>query len=584
MSFYSDASLVLIPSGYKDQKIYSAKPTDGSGDLVFSRASNATRVASNGLIEKVRTNLVLQSNQFDTTWTTSSATVTSGQAGYDGTNNAWELNSSSSGGGILQSNTQGGLQTFSVYAKGSVSTGIRLYAFGSVNAFAYFNLNTGALGSVPSGVSAKIEAVGGGWYRCSMTFDQTNTTLRFYTTDNNNSNAAGVVYIQDAQLEVGDIATDYIATTTAAVSVGPVSGLPRLDYLNSSCPRLLLEPQRTNLALWSENFDNAAWTKIQSSITANSVTSPDGYTNADTFIADGTLNEHQIRSTGVISLTSGTTYTTSIFAKAGTNNFVQIVGSGTPYLSTVYANFDIANGVVGNVGAGTTASIQNYGNGWYRCLMTATAQATTSTNTFLVNIVASNTAARGEVNALNTNVYVWGAQCEAGAYATSYIPTLGTSVTRVADDCVKTSATSIIGQTEGVAFIDFDFTGNYSSGGIIPISLDGGSTSEIYFWVQTNGTARFDVNNTTQQASITGSIGAVGRKKVAIAYKQNDFALYINGVQIGTDTNGTVPATNRLYVGRYYANTSYNMTSGVNQFLLFPTRLTNAQLAELTTL
>ena len=92
------------------------------------------------------------------------------------------------------------------------------------------------------------------------------------------------------------------------------------------------------------------------------------------------------------------------------------------------------------------------------------------------------------------------------------------------------------------------------------------------------------MTNTTQQASITGSIGAVGRKKVAIAYKQNDFALYINGVQIGTDTSGTVPATNRLYVGRYYQNINYNMTSGVNQVLLFKTRLTNAQLAELTTL
>jgi len=585
MSFYSDASLVLIPSGYKNQKIYSAKPTDGSADLAFTRASNATRVASNGLIEEVRTNLLLQSNTFDTTWTKTGYVLTSGQAGYDGTNNSWLVECTSAGQALFQTLSVSGINTLSFYVKKNSASYVRLRADQVTDSLATFNLNTGAVSSTSNAISAKITSLGNDWYRCSLTWlVDTLANVQIRAEDAGGSPITGTFYIQDAQLEVGDIATDYIATTTAAVSVGPVSGLPRLDYLNSSCPRLLLEPQRTNLALWSENFDNAAWTKIQSSITANSVTSPDGYTNADTFIADGTLNEHQIRSTGVISLTSGTTYTTSIFAKAGTNNFVQIVGSGTPYLSTVYANFDIANGVVGNVGAGTTASIQNYGNGWYRCLMTATAQATTSTNTFLVNIVASNTAARGEVNALNTNVYVWGAQCEAGAYATSYIPTLGTSVTRVADDCVKTSATSIIGQTEGVAFIDFDFTGNYSSGGIIPISLDGGSTSEIYFWVQTNGTARFDVNNTTQQASITGSIGAVGRKKVAIAYKQNDFALYINGVQIGTDTNGTVPATNRLYVGRYYANTSYNMTSGVNQFLLFPTRLTNAQLAELTTL
>jgi hypothetical protein len=87
MSLFTESSLCLVPSGVKDGKVYSIKPTDGSGDLTFSRGSDieATRVASNGYIQKAKVNLLLQSNSFDTTWSASSATVTSGQAGYDGT-------------------------------------------------------------------------------------------------------------------------------------------------------------------------------------------------------------------------------------------------------------------------------------------------------------------------------------------------------------------------------------------------------------------------------------------------------------------------------------------------------------------
>ena len=129
MSLYKDASLVMIPSAYKDGKLYSIRPTDGSGDFTFSRGSNlaATRVDVNGLIEKGRENLLLQSNQFDTTWAKSSATIASGQTGYDGSNNAWNFNKSAAGASLEQSVTTAasGLW-YSLYAKANGINGIRL--------------------------------------------------------------------------------------------------------------------------------------------------------------------------------------------------------------------------------------------------------------------------------------------------------------------------------------------------------------------------------------------------------------------------------------------------------------------------
>ena len=115
MSLIDLASLVLAPTATKEGKVYSAIPDTGDGDLSFTRANNGTRINSAGLSEKVRTNLVLQSNSFDTTWFLTGAVLTSGQEGYDGTTNAWLLDKSASGGNINQNITASGINNFSVY-------------------------------------------------------------------------------------------------------------------------------------------------------------------------------------------------------------------------------------------------------------------------------------------------------------------------------------------------------------------------------------------------------------------------------------------------------------------------------------
>ena len=226
--------------------------------------------------------------------------------------------------------------------------------------------------------------------------------------------------------------------------------------------------------------------------------------------------------------------------------------------------------------------IENYGNGWYRCTILPLKNFST-TSSVVIKLISTGTTTSYTGDG-TSGALLWGKQLEAGSHPSSYIgPTLGAAVTRGADDCVKSSATSIIGQTEGVVYFEWEYQNVGSSGGNIVISLDGAGGDEIYFWVQTNGTYNFDVGDSgSGVVGISGSMGSFGTKKIAFAYKNNDFALYINGVLAGTDTSGTVPTCNRLYVGRYWANTSYNIASGIKQVLLFPTRLSNADLAALT--
>jgi hypothetical protein len=365
MDFYEEASLVMVPSGYKDQKVYSSVPDDGSGDLTFSRASNATRVGPDGLIEKVRTNVLLQSNSFDTTWVNSNSTETSGQAGYDGTSNAWLLNKTGASGQVNQSVSSSGINTFSVYAKAGTSNFLRLTPFDD----SFFDLANGiAYASGPTTISANIVSVGNGWYRCSVTYNATSTIVRVIVADSSSSSSgtSGNILIQSAQVETGDIATDYIATTTAAVSVGPVANVPRLDYLDSSSPRLLLEPQRTNLNTYSEDISQAQYGKNRCTVSANGVVSPDGYTNADKIVQDPS-NTAWGGLTQVYSPTGPATL--SVFAKKIDNDYIAILGHN---INPTTAWFNLANGTVGTTEANvTSAKIEDYGNGWYRCSITA---------------------------------------------------------------------------------------------------------------------------------------------------------------------------------------------------------------------
>jgi hypothetical protein len=559
-SFYSDASLVLIPSGYKNQKVYSAVPTDGSGDLSFTRASDATRVASNGLIEKVRTNNFVQSQALATSWLVFAASgagtivrTNNYAAAPDGTMTATRIqNTGTSTVQWVYQNLVSSPSVVSIYAKRTGATNQTFTLFGN-------NGNTQ-----------------------SATFTATDTWQRFTFALGShislpvgiNADASGSAYdilFWGAQLEDGDVATDYIATTTAAVSVGPVSGLPRLDYLGSTCPRLLLEPQRTNVLQYSEQIDNAAWAKSLTTITANAVTSPSGYQDADKLVETASLGVHRAAPTSTTNLNG----TYSFFAKSGERTKVAILST------TIDLGFDLSNGTLINLGSGTSVGkIENYGNGWYRCSLPQASGIVALSLALLDD--AGNISYTGNGT---SGAYFWGAQLEVGAYATSYIPTLGASVTRVADAASKTGISSLIGQTEGTMFIDTQV---------------GDETDEVYGWLQAslsgnpNDSIQINRATTTVQcqvyigSSVTGfisggSITTGQRIKIAVGYKQNDVVLYLNGTQIGVDTSTNIPTCAVFQLGAYPPLLSdYTNNGGIKQALLFKTRLTNAQLAELT--
>ena len=560
MSYFDDASLVMIPSGYKDQKVYSVKPIDGSGDLTFSRASSATRVNSSGLVEKVRTNLLLQSNGFDTaSWTKNLVSVTAGQSGYDGTNNAFLITNSagtSTEYRIRQDaiSISAGLNAVSVYMKAGTSNfGYIQIVTATENIYFLINLTTGATNTLTAGIGVFSENVGNGWWRIKSFWTSASASVSFrvgiassLTTPFYTSAGGDSIVAQAAQLEAGDIATDYIATTSAAVSVGPVSGLPRLDY-SGGCPSLLLEPQRTNLLQYSEQFDNAYWVKNTTTVTANALISPDGYQNADIFEATGGLSRVQKNP----ALGAGT-YTVSVYMKAES-------GSGTARILCV-----VDGGVVEEEFTITTT--------WQRFTSTFTASS-------------SVTDVQFRASSFLGNIGIWGAQLEAGAYATSYIPTLSTAVTRVGDSALKTGISSLIGSATGTVFFDVDNVRQTGTADIDLLTLVNEASPTLGAYVlnfRQSGNMRIYNLPDNSQYTVKSGDNLGQRLKIAFAYASGDFVCYVNGVQ--TFTSSSVGTTSGLSKIGINDNAIKQGVAEINQLLLFPTRLSNADLATLTTI
>jgi len=317
----------------------------------------------------------------------------------------------------------------------------------------------------------------------------------------------------------------------SVVKVTNDTDLPRIDYSPYSgagtCGHLLLEPQRTNTFVYSEDYSQSNWIKNEITATANSIVSPDGSVNASLITIASTvpyLGQLQF-------LTTGTNYTISAFVKKGTNRWVRLafVSSGV-----TAAWFDLENNVVGNQSINSvSASIENYGNGWYRIINTFTAQQG-SGNAFLGLSDANN--GTSSPSGIGNTVYAWGLQIEQGDYATSYIPTNGSAVTRSAETANNSGNADLFNDSEGVLYAEIAALANDGTFRSISISSDAGYNNSIMIRYintpnQVNVITRIGsaINNTSVNVNDITEFN-----KIAFKYKSEDCVLFINGVQVAT--------------------------------------------------
>ena len=366
---------------------------------------------------------------------------------------------------------------------------------------------------------------------------------------------------------------DITLNSVSLIEITDDTDLPRIDYTDGT-GSLLLEPQSTNLQLRSQEFDNPVWNAQRATLTANDAISPDGTLNAYKLT-------HTSGSSGYVFATiptvnSGDSRLISVFAKYIDDEVFKIV----TFTDSGNAVFNLLNGTVTSAtGTTTDAKIENYGNGWYRCSCKYTATTTATRN---YGFYLDDTSKEG--------VHIWGAQVEAennlgynGEYATSYIPTEGSTVTRNADVCNNAGSSDLINSTEGVLYAEISALADDETSRCIALS-DGSTSNRVNLLFDTS-------NNAIRSIVVSGSSTQFDQEyvvssttnyhKVAIKYKANDFALWINGVERFTDTIGSTPiGLNDLSFN--VGNGSLSFFGKVKSVAVFKEALTDEELAKIT--
>tara|TARA_R110000787_G_scaffold158252_1_gene272155 strand:+ start:118 stop:1299 length:1182 start_codon:yes stop_codon:yes gene_type:complete len=362
----------------------------------------------------------------------------------------------------------------------------------------------------------------------------------------------------------GDFTFTRNSSATRVTSQGLIeditSNLPRIDYSPYSgagtCGHWLFEPQKTNLLTYSEQFDNASWINNGVTINANQVVSPDGALTAD--LLTGVSGGFGVVKFGTWTATNKVA---SCFAKAGSTSIFKIanVSGGNRYVL-----FDLSNGTVFEESTGWTGSIENLGNGWYRC----TAISNSETGTFSLGVTAAS-----------ESVYIWGAQLESD-YKTSYIPTNGSTVTRLQDAAFGAGSTDLINSTEGVLYAEIAALSNQLTHRRISIS-DGTLGNLVYI--------SFDTASNRILANANGKImiytvsDETEFQKIAVYYNTTAPKLFVNGVLRETETAmNAITGLNELAFDNAIGGS--NFFGKTKCVAVFKEALTDAELTCLTTI
>ena len=357
------------------------------------------------------------------------------------------------------------------------------------------------------------------------------------------------------------------------------TNVPRLDYplidgVVQDCPHLLLEPQRTNELQRTEEFDNGYWNKSLISVTANDSVSPDGSVTADKIVSGNSTGNHFFRRTGLTY--SATDNTFSIFAKFTDDLFEQfhfIIYDGSNHS----AYFDVKNGSVISADSGITASMINYGNGWYRCIAT---YQTASTSVGQIKVELGNTSTiTGDGS---SGMLFWGMMWEVGSYPTSYISWDGSgTTTRSADACNGSGTSAEFNDSEGVLFAELSGLENDDSTGQLSIS-NGSDNENIKIVFLNSATIRLEAKMTSFTNFVKDiTIERDNINKLAIQYKANDYKVFVNGTKQSVTQRSTTPTgLDRLNFDR--GDGASDFYGKVKQLIVFNEALSDNELETLT--
>jgi hypothetical protein len=457
--------------------------------------------------------------------------------------------------------------TISVYAKKKPGANVDWLYLNSTaitkvtGTTAYFDLANGVVGSGgTAGDGRGIVDAGNGWYRCWFTYtvtgaDNVGQVVNIYsvasdggvtggqTLDGNTSKYVTGIMAEDVGGKASKAPTTFINTSGSAVT--SLSG--------QSTKGLLLEEARTNICLQSEDFGTTWSPNANSSVSTNQTTAPDGATTADQLIDDsGGTGDVNVEVTQNVTVATATQYCLSVFAKADQLSWLGLRVANFTTPANALASFDIGTGVKGTIAAQFDDSgIEDYGNGWYRCWVAFTTDATDTTGTLRVRVLD------GDADELvaddgTSSIYLWGAQLEAGAFPSSYIPTTTGSVTRNRD---------AIDNQSDVSWQETDVAGGFTL--YAHLTLLGDTTEETVFDARdgdssesmrmrlsaaSGGAALFTASTqggsaagqtTDGGAGPTRTAGTVTR--IAGALAQNDMAIYVDGTAGNTDSTVDVP-------------------------------------------
>lgn len=577
------------------------------------------------LIEESRTNLLTYSSTFRATsgWGTSGAPYLEfncNLATIFGYLNGTRLTTTTLYTGIYKASTvtNGTTYTLTLIFTRLATTGkLRLAMEGtaiSAMSAVIFNLSDLSVSSKSASSVVSTRQINANTFSVSITDTTTAAGILNSVIYGGESETTMDVLLQSAQLEAGAFPTSCInsvdawtaraSTATYYDSNGVLqtaaSGVARsaaYDYDSNGVLRpigLLLENAETNLLLYSEQLDNAAWAKSNITVTANAAVATDGNTTADKLVESSATGSHNIYQLQTASASKAHIFSAHIKAGERSNVMLQCF-DGASYVN---AYFDVSAGVVVSQ-SGVVAKIRKSSYGFYRCSIAFTTGAA-ATSVYSYIYLSTGSGVSNYTGDGTSGIYVWGAQLAAGNYATSYIATTSSQVTRAADTSTSAQATraadnAVISganfsqwykQYEGTLISEAhindtgslkDFSG--SSRGVASIN-SGSSSNTIRFGAEMLK-SNILVNNGVTQATVTVGSSTLGRHKIAMAFKLNSLNAIADSVAGVEDASLTVPYTTQLNIGK--SSDSNGFYSGhIRTLKYFPKALSAAELQAMT--